>query len=251
MNDEIIKKAYDFASEAFEKFPNTISNISIFGSVARGEENYNDIDILILIDDLNNILTEAFVDEYRKSLEDIANKYEKFHITTTRLSKFWNLVINGDPVMINIVRECIILYDTKVMAMFKRLLYQGMLKPTPEAIANQLNKAKIELDSVKNKAITNLVDLYWALIDSLQALIMYYGKLPPDPANLAKTLEELRKEHKNFIISKEDIEFYNTVYDLTKRVMHRQKRWIEHTLIQEIQEKTENIINKIEKLFTQ
>lgn len=249
MEDDIYKKAYDFASQVFEKFPNSISAIALFGSFVRGEKEYRDIDVFIIIDDLYNVLTNAFVEDYRREIAAIAQKYDKFHITTTRLTKFWSLAMQGDPVTVNILRECVILYDTKVLSMFKRLLYQGLLKPSPEAVIAQFNKAKLGLDSVKNKAITNLIDLYWALIDALQAVIMYYGRLPPDPANLGNVLMEMRKEIKNFIITKDDIIFYEEVYDLTKRVMHRQKRWVEHSLVQQIQEKTEEIIKKIENLF--
>ncbi len=251
---DLLDDCYKFAEDVIKNVDGVVS-VVLFGSVVRKIskkqpiENINDIDILILVDDLNIVLDEDFVINYRNKIQEIANNYEKLHITTTRLSKFWELVIHADPVMISIVREGIPLFDSKIFVIFKKLLFNGHIKPTPESIALQFNKARLGLDRARNKAISLLIDIYWAVVDAFQSLAMYYKQLPEAPENITKQMLRLKKDKRDFPLSKQDIDFFQELYDLTKRVMHRQKRKVEFYLLDEIEKRANEIISKLEDFY--
>ena len=113
-NKENIDLAYKFASEAYKEFKGLVKSIVLFGSTARGKES-NDIDVLIIVDDVSVNLTREMVETYRIINQKIVSKVsDKLHITTLKLTTFWEYVRAGDPVAINILRDGVAVVKTFV-----------------------------------------------------------------------------------------------------------------------------------------
>lgn len=247
--DEILETIYSFSNDIVANFSDFVRSVVVFGSVVKKNDPHkiNDIDILIVIDDTSVSVDVDFIRNYQTKLSSVANKYKNLHITSTRLKRFWKLAINSDPVILSIIREGFIVFDTKFVEMFKHLLFDGFIKPSPESVFVQINRARMGLDKIRNKKISLLIDVYWALVDSVQALIMYYGRLPPPPERLSVTLVEIADSENKFLLSPKEIRFIDEVYDLAKRVMHRQRKKVEFYELNELYDKSYEIVEKIDK----
>src|SRR3989338_11230836 len=100
--------AYDFAIKVYGKFNKIVKSVILFGSTAkRIAKATSDIDIIIITDDCTIQWDEELIAWYREELGKIiqTNPYKKsLHINTVRLTTWWQDLIKGDPVVINVIR---------------------------------------------------------------------------------------------------------------------------------------------------
>ena len=100
--------AMDFATKLYEKFGQILKSIVLFGSAAKKETSLgSDIDIVIIIDDATIQWDQELIAWYREELGKIVqlNPYKKsLHLNTVRLSTWWNELLRGEPVVINMIR---------------------------------------------------------------------------------------------------------------------------------------------------
>ena len=100
--------AMDFATKAYRKFDKLVKSVVLFGSTAKQTTvTGSDIDIIILLDDVSVNWDEELIAWYREELEKIikANPYQQsLHINTVKLSTWWEDLMRGDPVVLNILR---------------------------------------------------------------------------------------------------------------------------------------------------
>ncbi len=69
------------------------------------------------------ILTPEFVETYRIIVEKLALKHSKrLHITTLKLTNFWEYMRVGDPIGLNILRTSLPLYDVGFFEPLQQLL---------------------------------------------------------------------------------------------------------------------------------
>src|SRR3970040_2451640 len=156
--------AMDFATKAYKKFDKIIKSIVLFGSAAKQTAvTGSDIDIIILLDDVSVNWDEELIAWYREELEKIikANPYQRsLHINTVKLSTWWEDLMRGDPVILNILR-----YGEPVIDIagffepLKYLLIQGKIKSTPEAIYTALQRAPTHLARSKMSELNSIEGL--------------------------------------------------------------------------------------------
>lgn len=100
--------AMDFAVKVYQKFNKIIKSVVLFGSLAKQTSVAgSDIDIIILIDDVSIRWDQELIAWYREELDKIMrrNPYNKsLHINTIKLSTWWEDLMRGDPVVLNILR---------------------------------------------------------------------------------------------------------------------------------------------------
>ncbi|HDD70771.1 MAG TPA: hypothetical protein ENF94_01270, partial [Candidatus Woesearchaeota archaeon] len=107
---ELAKKFAELLKKELEDF---LKSAILFGSTARAEHPVYepDIDVLLIIDDMTQILSPEVIQAYRVIVENTAAKVSKrLHITTLKLTSFWESVRNGDPIIINMLRDGVPLY---------------------------------------------------------------------------------------------------------------------------------------------
>jgi len=180
-----------------------------------------DIDILIIIDDVSVYLTPELLEAYRViSARTSQETSKKLHITTMRLTSFWEYVKAGDPIAINMLRDGLALIDTGFFDPLQLLLFQGRIRPTAESIWTYFTLAPQTLSNSKWHLLQATIDLYWAVIDAAHAALMKAGEIPPSPDHVADILEE--KLVKKKLIEQKYVTILRNFYKLMKMITHRE-----------------------------
>jgi predicted nucleotidyltransferase len=243
--------AMDFAVKAYKKFDKIIKSVVLFGSqVKESAVAGSDIDIIIIIDDVAIHWDQELIAWYREELEKLLkrNPYKQsLHINTIKLSTWWEDLIRGDPVVINVLRHGETMMD---MAGFfkplKYLLLQGKIKPSPEAIYVSLQRAPMHLQRSKASELSAIEGLYWAMVDSAHAALISINVLPPSPEHLAADL----KQHfvAKSMLKMKYVEWYRDLLMLHKKITHNQIKDLRGVEIDAWQEKTSEFIEVMAKL---
>lgn len=240
-HEKNLETAREYAKQLNREFGEFAKVAVLFGSLSKNTTTENsDIDILVVIDDVRMELTQEVLDAFQiineKMIIDVS---ERLHIHTITLTSFWEFIKNGDPVIINILRDGIALIDYGFFNPLQRMLYQGRIRPTIETIHNYSAMAPRSIFNADMKVLQAVIDLYWAVIDITHAYIMKMGELPISPEHVS----EYMKKYKAF--SKEDMAFVQSLYDLTKNILYRRRNVITGKEYDILRVKTEKYYEKI------
>ena len=246
--------AMDFAIKVYKKFDKLIKSVVLFGSAYKHTNVVgSDIDIIIVVDDVSLKFDEKTIMWYREELGNIIkeNPYiMDFHVNTVKLSTWWNDLIMGDPVLLNVIRYGETLIDLGgFFNPLKILLEEGKIKSTPEAIYSCLNRVPLHIAQSKQEEIASIEGCYWAMVDSAQALLMAIKLLPPSPEFIPVLLKENFVD-KGLMKMKYVVDFKN-LYDLHKKVMHGEIKDISGNIIDSWQNKSEDFFNLCMNLVKQ
>jgi len=138
--------AINFAQKVHEKFDRMVKASILFGSQAKNTPSpSSDIDIIFIIDDASISWDLELISWYREELGKLIAK-EKYsrdlHINTIKLTTWWEDLLHGDPVILNILRYGEALIDSGgFFNPLKSLLLQGRIHSTPEAVYSALQRA--------------------------------------------------------------------------------------------------------------
>lgn len=135
------------------------------------------------------------------------------------MSAFWNQVLIGDPVVINVIRYGIALIDFGgFFSPLKILLARGKIRPSPEAIYTALRRAPMHLSRSKFNILASIEALYWSMVDSSHAALMAAGEIPPSPEHIGSMLEQqfVRKG----LLKGKYVDWYKEMYALAHYVSH-------------------------------
>jgi predicted nucleotidyltransferase/uncharacterized protein (UPF0332 family) len=243
--------AMDFAIKVYKKFNKIIKSIVLFGSTAKKDNTAgSDIDIIIIIDDVSIKWEPELVAWYREELDKIlqGNPYKKsLHINTVKLSTWWDDLLRGDPVVINIIRYGRAMIDLAgFFEPLKFLLVSGKIQSTPEAVYNCLQRAPVHLARSKASELNAIEGLYWAMVDSAHAALISANVSPPSPEhiplNLKETFVDAGKLNMKYIAN------YRDLLILHKKIAHGEIRDLKGVEIDQWQEKTEDFMRTMAQL---
>lgn len=221
--------------------------VVLFGSTVKPtvkEKIYEkDIDILLIIDDVVNVLSPEFITAYRVIVEKTAaNISKRFHITTLKLTRFWDYIRTGDPIIVNILRDGVSLYDTGFYQPAQALLFQGRIRPTKESIWSYYVRAPITITNSEWHVLQAVLDLYWAVIDAGHAALMKHGEMPPSPAHVGELLTKK-------LDNKEAGKTADFFYSLSKRITHREIQKITGTEYDTYKKQALKFIEQMKKVI--
>jgi uncharacterized protein (UPF0332 family) len=243
---EIAKK---FSEDLEKEIKTFIKSAVLFGSTARSEHPIYepDIDVLLIIDDLTQILSPEVIQAYRIIVENTAAKHSKrLHITTLKLTSFWENVRNGDPLMITMLRDGIPLYDIGIFEPVQQLLFQGKIKPTKESIWTYFTRAPASIINADWHIVQATLDLYWAVIDSAHAALMKMGEIPPIPKMIPALLE--KKFLRTGLLRRKHIQTMDFFYKLAKQIMHREKTKIKGSEFEKYKKRAKEFLEASRKI---
>ncbi|MBU4308311.1 MAG: nucleotidyltransferase domain-containing protein [Nanoarchaeota archaeon] len=243
--------AMDFAIKTYKKFDKIIKAIVLFGSVSKKDTVAgSDIDIIILIDDVSISWDQELIAWYREELDKIlkVNPYNSvIHINTIKLSTWWEDLLNGDPVVINVLRNGEALIDAGgFFNPLKFLLLNGKIKTTPESVYNCLKRAPMHIARSKAAELSSIEGLFWSMVDSAQAALGAANVLPPSPEHISVDLKE------NFVnsgkLKMKYVLWYRDLLVLHKKISHGQIKDLKGVEIDMWQERAEEFLNIMAQL---
>lgn len=242
--------AKKFADHMHQEMGDFIKAVILFGSAARQEKptfGERDIDVLIVLNDLTVILSNEVIQSYRVITENVASKISKrLHITTLKMTSFWDYVRNGDPIAVNMLRDGVPLYDAGFFEPVQHLLFQGRIRPTKESIWTYFARAPSTLNNADWHVLQATVDLYWAVVDSAHAALMKLGEVPPTPAHVADLID--KRLCTPGILPAKYAKIMEQFYHLQKQITHRQIQKITGKEYDEYKRQAEDFVKAMQKV---
>ncbi len=237
--------ALDFATKVYKKFEKAIKSIVLFGStVKQSAVAGSDIDVIIILDDVSIKWDQEMIAWYREELDKIirANPYQKgLHLNTIKLSTWWNDLLNGDPVVINVLRYGEALIDLGgFFEPLKFLLIQGKIKPTPEAVYNALQRAPLHIQRSKTAELASIEGLYWSMVDASQAALISANVSPPSPEHIPVDLKQTFSD--TGMLNPKYIEWYRDLLILHKKIVHGEVKELKGIVIDDWQARAEEFL---------
>lgn len=215
--------AMEFATKIHQKFDRLVKATILFGSQAKNTASPgSDIDLIVIIDDASLAWDLELISWYREELGKLmsAVSYSKeLHINTIKLTTWWQDLLRGDPVIINILRYGEPLIDSGGFFIpMKMLLQSGKIKATHEAVYAALQRAPSHLARSRISKLSSIEGMHWCMVDSAQAALMLTGKLPPSPEHIPEML------HETFVVKgmlkSRYIDWFKELYTLHKDITH-------------------------------
>ena len=214
--------AYDFAQKVYKTIGQPVKSIILFGSAAKGSSTpKSDIDIAIIVDDASVKWDNELISWYREELGNVIklNPYSKpLHVNTVRLTTWWQEMIRGEPVVMNIIRWGVPLIDFGGFFIpLKSLLEQGKLKSSPEMVYITLGRAPAHMGKCKMNLIGAMESIYWAFVDSSHSALIAAKISPPSPEHIPDMMRQYLVD-KKFVESKY-VDWYREVYSITHKIL--------------------------------
>ncbi len=243
--------AMDFAAKTYKKFDKVIKSIILFGSTIK-QTNVpgSDVDIIIVLDDVSVTWDQELIAWYRTELDKIlrSNPYQKnLHINTIKLSTWWEDLMKGDPVILNVLRHGEAMID---MAGFfeplKFLLVKGKIKATPEAVYTSLQRAPTHLARSKISELNSVEGLYWAMVDSAHAALIAANQIPASPEHVPVDLKEVFVNSGK--LKMKYVAWYRGLLILHKKITHGEIKNLRGVEIDKWQDQTQEFIDVMAKL---
>lgn len=246
------KMAMDFATTVHKHFDRIVKATILFGSTAKNTAKAtSDIDIIIVIDDAAIKWDLELISWYREELAKIIsskNYPKELHINTIKLTTWWEDLLHGDPVILNILRYGEALIDSGgFFNPLKSLLLQGKMYSTPEAVYVALQRAPAHLARSRAAEVNAVEGIYWAMIDAAQAALMTAGKLPPSPEHIPEMMRETFVS--TGVLKKHYIKWLKDTYTLHKSITYGKIKDVKGVDIDEKQAQAEKFLSEMSNLI--
>lgn len=243
--------AMDFATKAYKEFNTMVKSIILFGSSARKDvTEKSDIDIIILLDDVSIKFDEELISWYRKRLAILLNqnKYQRpLHISSVKLSTWWDEMLRGDPVVINVLRYGEPLLDVGgFFNPLRILLKEGKIKSTPEAIYTLLERSPSHLVASRASMLKAVDGIYWSMVDAAHAALIAANIMPSSPEEINEVLTINFVDTK--LMDKKFVKYYDVAYKLSKEISHGERTSIEGKYIDELFGWADEFLREMSKL---
>jgi len=243
--------AMDFATKVYQRFDKIVKSVILFGSmVKQNQVAGSDIDIVILIDDVSINWDQELVAWYREELEKLVkgNPYQgDLHINTVKLSSWWEDLMRGDPVVVNILRYGEAMIDLAgFFDPLKALLIKGKIKSTPEAIYSALQRAPQHIARSKMAELGSIDGLFWSMVDASHAALIAANVSPASPEHIPADLKE------NFVnsgkLKMKYVVWYRDLLVLHKKIAHGDLKELKGVEIDEWQDRAEEFLSVMANL---
>lgn len=245
------KLAQKFAEEVVKKFKKIVKSVIVFGSTSRGDVTKDsDIDLLVIFDDTAARFTPEMKEAFDEKLQEIGKSISKKISVQPAwsLTEFWDMARIGHPLLYTIVRDGWALYDDGFFIPVRKLLEAGKIPHTIEAIELLMESAPKKIERAKNVKLYMIAeDLYYAMLNSSQAVLMFLGKESPTPKNVCRDVKEYLVDTK--LLPKKYLRWLEQVIKFRKDVEHKKVKKISGEKLDKFIEKAEEYVRRMQALL--
>lgn len=242
---ENLKITRDFSKTLLLELDQVVRSIVLFGSNTHDTLNKDsDIDIMVVLDNVSVFVSEELSNAYNILLEKLTKEHKnKLHILTVNLSDLWDMARKGDPVLINILRYGVPIFDRDLIEPIQYLLEIGKIRPTRETAYNYMSRSETLINQTHKHLEEACLDLYYSIVDIVHATLISKNIMPPSPKHMPALFKEA---FENTPLEKysNDIQFF---YDLAKDIEHNSDRIINGKLYDLSNKKAINLFNELNK----
>lgn len=251
MEEKRLQEAREFGKRVLEKYGNLVKSIVLMGSVARGEfKPESDIDIIVILDDTIEELTNEKLEAIDEDLEKIAKSIsDRLSIQPSyTLTEFVDYARSGHPIVYNFIKEGEPIFDAGFFMPWKRLLKIGKIQGTREAIESYMEDAPKKIARAKTVKLLMLAeDCYYAMVNSTQAVLMFMGLEPPVPSKLYdEVMEYLVKPG---LLEEEYAKWLKEIVQIRKDIEHKKLLEAKGEFVDQWIEKAEKYVEKMFNLL--
>lgn len=200
------------------KFRKYLESVYVYGSAVT-KKSANDIDTIIVINDslklppfiISQIETECgFIEDEAKKENMI------FHFQPLKmLSKWWHLVLDGEPWIISSLKRAIIIYDkADVVSEVSNLIRNEQMYKKEERAEKLIERSEIYFFKNRQLLLSTLHLLSDAATEAAQILMLFDNKFL---LNKKKIIEELERNYKK-VLGDEIIGNYKEIVDLEEKM---------------------------------
>lgn len=245
--------ANKYKDEVLKRYKNIIKSVVLFGSLVRGDfHEKSDIDILVVYDDTYARFTPEMKDRFDDELYDMSKRISEY-ITVQpawSLTEFWDMARIGHPLLFTIVRDGWALYDTGFFIPVRKLLELGKIPTTLEAVEKFMEAAPQKINRVETAKLYMVAeDLYYAMLNSAQAVLMYLGQNPPSPKHTPVAVKEHLVDQK--LLEENYLQDLEKIIDFRKRIEHKEIKDVSGAEVDEFISKSKQFVSRMEQLLMQ
>lgn len=248
LQERELKLLNQYAANVVQKFGRYIKSVVAFGGTKRHK--HADIDVAVLVDDtdVTRLSRGQLKEKLFQRLIEVAYVTDKaIHPQPYLLTEFWEYVRHGNPVLFNVLRTGIPLYDTGFFLPVQMIFKQGLINPSAEAIDKHIILS-VELlnlteDMMNKKMIYNLEQ---AVVAAGQAVLMECGFRPPGPREVGEFMQKLVEDKK---IEKKYADFATDIVLKFKETEHGTLKEISGKEIDVFLDKTRDFVKRMDKFL--
>jgi predicted nucleotidyltransferase len=246
-------------SMVIKKFEKYIVSYTIFGAFTKGRITpESDIDVAIVVDDTDvKKMTRAELKDKLRAIiismgmdaKNITGVKRDFHIQVYILTDFWESIKEAHPVIFDLLRDGVPLYDRGIFMPWKQLLLMGKIRPSDESIEMFMNSGDQMLKRVEFKLREiAMEDLFLAILTPSQAALMCYGLPPPAPKETPGILQEVFVK-KEKILEQKYVDILSEIIKTRKDIEHGKLKQIDGKRIDDLLGKANDYLKRIQSLF--
>ncbi len=255
--EEMRKKQLDIASrfkdEVLKRYKDYVKAIVLFGSFTRGDfSEKSDLDLLVVIDDTITRFTPEMKLRFDDDIYDIGKKIAENIVVQPAwtLTEFWDMARMGHPLLYTIVRDGWALYDTGFWIPIRKLLEMGKIPTTLEAVEKFMEASPQKISRVETAKLYMIAeDLYYAVLNSSQAILMYLGRNPASPKFTSMEVREHLVNDK--LLEDSYLQDLESIIDFRKRVEHKEIKDVTGQELDNFIQKAKQYVNRMEQLLLQ
>lgn len=245
---EVIKK---FSKKMLDKYGPYVKAIVAWGSVVRNEfTQKSDIDVVVLMDDTKGNFSPKVREEVDEFMFKAAEETDKMLSPQPvwSITEFMSMIRKCSPLAYNLLKDGVAVYDTGFFLTNKRLLERGEMPLTKEAVENRMENVPKRIKRAENAKLYIIAeDLYYACLDSLQAVVMYMGRGPPDANHAAEVGRKYLVE--SGLAKEETIKIIEDIIEFRKKTEHKEIKDIKGEEIDTFIGRAKKFVEEMERIL--
>ena len=242
---ENLKVVREFSSALILEMRSLVKSIVLFGSNNKDTlRKDSDIDLMIVLDNVSVFVTPELREAYRVIVNKLVTKADKqLHIMTINFSDLWDMARKGDPLLLNVLRYGLPIYDTNLIDPMQYLLEIGKIRPSREAVNNYMARSVTLLEETQKHLEDAVLDLYYSVVDIVHSTLMIEGMMPPSPKDMPKIFKKRFKGTDMEKFSKEIDEFYKVSKQIEKKTL----KGLNGKLYDSLRKRAEKLVTSLKK----